>query len=337
MQRILVTGGLGYIGSHTVVELQDAGFEVVVVDNLSNTSRQVEDRIKQISQKQFGYYEADVCDTDALSDIFQTEQFDGVIHFAAHKAVGESVEHPVKYYRNNVNGLISVLDCMQKFDVKNIVFSSSCTVYGDTKKSPITEQHPIVEATSPYGTTKIIGEEILFDLAKVTDIKVVSLRYFNPVGAHPSALIGELPTGVPNNLVPYITQTAAGIREKLTIFGQDYNTPDGTNVRDFIHVMDLAKAHVKAIKFASDHQFSTEIFNLGTGKGHSVLEVVNAFEKANNTSLNYAFGERRVGDVEQIWADASKAKNILKWETQIGLDEMMRSAWVWQKSLDSKS
>lgn len=335
MKKILVTGGLGYIGSHTVVELQKKGFEVVVVDNLSNSDKAVRDRIIQISNTPFSFYEVDVCDTPALLDVFSKENIDGVIHFAAYKAVGESVSHPVKYYRNNLNGLVSLLDCMQHAQVTDIVFSSSCTVYGDTKDSPITEDHPIVEAISPYGTTKIIGEEILHDYAKTTNAKVVCLRYFNPVGAHPSGLIGELPLGVPSNLIPYITQTAAGIREKLTIFGNDYNTSDGTNIRDFIHVVDLAKAHVKAIGYAQDHSFNTEVFNLGTGHGHSVLEVVNAFERVNNIQLNYSFGDRRQGDVEQIWADASKAKNVLGWQTEIGLDEMMKTAWNWQTKLQS--
>lgn len=333
MSSILVTGGLGYIGSHTVVELQQLGYDVVVVDNLSNTHLDVLHRIEKITSKSFKYYNIDVCDTDALNEVFEKEDISGIIHFAAYKAVGESVEKPIKYYHNNITGLISVLDCMKKHDIQNIVFSSSCTVYGDTKDSPITETSPVVEAISPYGTTKIIGEQILFDFAKVTTTKVVSLRYFNPVGAHPSALIGELPLGVPNNLVPYITQTAAGIREKLTIFGSDYNTPDGTNIRDFIHVVDLAKAHVKAIQFAETNEFSVEVINLGTGKGHSVLEIVHAFEEANQLKLNYALGPRRAGDVEQIWADTTKAKEVLGWETELTVDDMMRTAWEWEKTL----
>lgn len=333
MNKILVTGGLGYIGSHTVVELQQAGYNVVVVDNLSNTSKDVIDRIKTITGKEFTFYEVDVCNLNDLKKVFEMEKIDGVIHFAAFKAVGESVEFPLKYYHNNVGGLITLLECMKSAGVLNIVFSSSCTVYGDTKESPITEDHPVVEAISPYGTTKIIGEQILFDYSRVTETRVVSLRYFNPVGAHPSGLIGELPLGVPNNLIPYITQTAAGIREQLTIFGNDYNTPDGTNIRDFIHVVDLAKAHVKALQYAHDHDFKSEVINLGTGTGHSVLEVVKAFERVNGISLNYRFGDRRSGDVEQIWADAKKAEKLLGWKTEIGLDEMMSTAWNWQLKL----
>ena len=335
MGKILVTGGLGYIGSHTTVELQQLGYEVVVVDNLANTTKDVQERITQITGKTFNFYEVDVCDTEKLDEVFAKEQITGVIHFAAYKAVGESVEKPVEYYQNNIGGLISLLHCTKKHNVNSIVFSSSCTVYGDTKLSPITENHAIVEAISPYGTTKIIGEQILKDYANFSDAKVVCLRYFNPVGAHESALIGELPLGVPSNLIPYVTQTAAGIREQLTIFGKDYNTPDGTNIRDFIHVVDLAKAHVKAIEYSAQSSLSFDVFNLGTGKGHSVLEVVEAFERVNNLKLNYTFGERRAGDVEQIWADAKKASEQLGWKTVIDLDEMMRSSWEWQKQLSN--
>lgn len=333
MGKILVTGGLGYIGSHTTVELLQLGYEVVVVDNLTNTTLDVQDRILQITGKSFAFYQVDVCDTDQLMTVFEKESISGVIHFAAYKAVGESVEKPVEYYHNNVSGLISLLSCTKKHNVHSIVFSSSCTVYGDTKLSPITEEHPIVEAISPYGTTKIIGEQILKDYANFSEARVVCLRYFNPVGAHSSALIGELPLGVPSNLIPYVTQTAAGIREKLTIFGNDYNTPDGTNIRDFIHVVDLAQAHVKAIEYSPNMNMSFDVFNLGTGKGHSVTEVVEAFERVNNLKLNYAYGERRAGDVEQIWADATKAEKLLGWKTTIELDEMMRSSWAWQKQL----
>ncbi len=333
MSKILVTGGLGYIGSHTVVELQETGTEVVVVDNLVNTTASVAQRIEKITGKSVTVYNVDVCDTKALEEVFIKEDISGVIHFAAFKAVGESVDKPVEYYHNNVSGLISLLHCVKKFNVSSLVFSSSCTVYGDTKESPITESHPIVEAISPYGTTKILGEEILTDFAKFCDTKIVCLRYFNPVGAHKSALIGELPLGVPSNLIPYVTQTAAGIREQLTIFGNDYNTPDGTNIRDFIHVVDLAKAHVKAIDYANANSISLDVFNLGTGIGQSVKEVVETFERVNDLTLNYTYGPRRQGDVEQIWADASKAKHVLGWETEITLDEMMRSAWAWQQTL----
>ena len=333
MSKILVTGGLGYIGSHTVVELQQSGHEVVVVDNLNNSSINVIDRITSITGLPFDFYEIDICDTTALEAVFAKEDISGVIHFAAYKAVGESVEKPDAYYHNNISGLISLISCLKKYDIPSVVFSSSCTVYGDAKESPIDEDQPIVEAISPYGTTKIVGEQILFDFARVANTKVVSLRYFNPVGAHPSAQIGELPLGVPSNLVPYITQTAIGKREKLTIFGNDYNTPDGTNIRDFIHVVDLAQAHVKAVDYAGSEDFSIEVINLGTGKGHSVLEVVHAFEEVNNIKLNYGIGARRAGDVEQIWADASKAKKVLGWEAKLDLNEMMKSAWAWELQL----
>lgn len=333
MKKILVTGGLGYIGSHTVVELLELGYDVVVVDDLSNSNAEVKDRIEKITGKTFSWHKQDVGNELELEKIFASEAIDSVIHFAAFKAVGESVEKPLMYFQNNVGGMLSLLNCMRKHEVNSIVFSSSCTVYGDTKNSPIDEAQPRAKAISPYGTTKIICEEILEDMAQHADLSVVSLRYFNPVGAHPSALIGELPLGIPNNLVPYICQTAAGIREQLTIFGNDYNTPDGTNIRDFIHVVDLAKAHVKAVEYLSGNKASYNIFNLGTGQGHSVHEVVKAFEKANDLKLNYTIGKRRAGDVEQIWADASKAKNELGWVAEYQLDEMMKTAWAWQKSL----
>ena len=287
MSKILVTGGLGYIGSHTVVELQNNGNDVVVVDNLANTTLTVADRIKKITGKSFAFYNVDVCDTPALEEVFKKENITAVIHFAAYKAVGKSVDKPVEYYQNNVSGLISLLHCVKQYNVNAFVFSSSCTVYGDTKESPITETHPIVEAISPYGTTKILGEEILSDFSKFSDTHTVCLRYFNPVGAHESALIGELPLGVPSNLIPYVTQTAAGIREQLTIFGNDYNTPDGTNIRDFIHVVDIAKAHVKAVDYANSSNLSIDVFNLGTGVGQSVLQIVEAFERVNNLKLNF--------------------------------------------------
>ena len=333
MSRILVTGGLGYIGSHTVVELVKASYEVVIIDNLCNTSIDVLARLEDITQTPLTFYNVDVCDTAKLKAVLASEAIDGVIHFAAYKAVGESVEYPHKYYSNNVGGLISLLEALPA--ELPFVFSSSCTVYGDTKFSPITEDSPVVEAASPYGTSKIICEEILKDLSKVKPTSIVSLRYFNPVGAHESALIGELPIGVPNNLVPYITQTAAGIREKLVVFGGDYNTPDGTNVRDFIHVMDLAEAHVKALKYVLDSPVGYDVINLGTGVGNSVLDVINTFERANNIQLNYEIGSRRPGDVEQIWADASKAERILNWKASRTLGNMMETAWRWQQKLES--
>lgn len=332
-KTILVTGGLGYIGSHTVVALQEQNVNVIVVDNLSNSIKEVARRITAITGIPVKLHIVDITDAFALDAVFQQETIDGVIHFAAHKAVGESVRQPFKYYRNNIDGMITLQQVMQQNNVKTMVFSSSCTVYGDTRRSPIDETHPVTEAISPYGTTKLVCEQILKDLCKHGGFKGVILRYFNPVGAHSSACIGELPLGVPDNLVPYITQTAAGIREKLTVFGNDYNTPDGTNIRDYIHVVDLAKAHVKALDFAFGMQQNCEVFNLGAGKGYSVLEVIKAFEKVSGKELAYVIGARRAGDVEQIWADASKAEQLLNWTCQHDLDEMMETAWKWQMAL----
>jgi UDP-glucose 4-epimerase len=333
MKKILVTGGLGYIGSHTVVELQAEGYDVVVVDNLSNSKEEVKARIEDISGQSLELQIADVNDTNALESLFNEHQFDGVIHFAAHKAVGESVEHPVMYYQNNVSGLISLLGTMEKYGVSNLIFSSSCTVYGAATDLPVTENTLIQKAESPYGTTKILGEDIINDFAKHKDFKSILLRYFNPVGAHPSAKIGELPLGVPNNLVPYITQTAAGIREKLTVFGDDYNTEDGTCVRDYIHVVDLAKAHVKALSYCDKMSQSLDVFNLGTGKGNTVLEVINTFEKVNGVKLNYTIGRRRGGDIEQIYADTTKVNNLLGWSAKYDIGDMMKHAWAWQQGL----
>jgi len=333
MNKILVTGGLGYIGSHTVVELLEQGKEVIAIDNLNNSDIRVLTRIEQICGRKPIFIEGDILDKDLLRKVFDEHKPEGIIHFAAYKAVGESTEKPVMYYENNLSGLINLIGVAEEFEVYNFVFSSSCTVYGDTSNSPIGEDEPLQLAISPYGTTKLLGEKILQDLVNFKPFKVVNLRYFNPVGAHPSALIGELPLGVPSNLVPYITQTAAGIREQLVIFGNDYNTPDGTNIRDFIHVVDLAKAHIKALDYAANNDFKLEYFNLGTGKGHSVLEVVKCFERVNNVKLNYRFGERRAGDVVQIWADASKADRVLDWRTELSLETMMESAWKWQQQL----
>ena len=333
MQKILVTGGLGYIGSHTVVELLAEGYYVVVLDNLSNSKEEVKARIEDISGQSFELQIADVNNTNALESLFNKHQFDGVIHFAAYKAVGESVEHPVMYYQNNVSGLISLLGTMEKYGVSNLIFSSSCTVYGAATDLPVTENTLIQKAESPYGTTKVLGEEIIIDFAKHKDFKSILLRYFNPVGAHPSAKIGELPLGVPNNLVPYITQTAAGIREKLTVFGDDYNTEDGTCVRDYIHVVDLAKAHVKALSYCDKMSQSLDVFNLGTGKGNTVLEVINTFEKVNGVKLNYTVGPRRGGDIEQIYADTTKVNNLLGWSAKYDIADMMKHAWVWQQGL----
>jgi UDP-glucose 4-epimerase len=334
MKKILVTGGLGYIGSHTVVELQAEGYDVVVVDNLSNSQEEVKARIEDISGKSFELCIGDVNDSEILKGLFAKHSFSGVIHFAAHKAVGESVEHPVMYYQNNVSGLISLLGTMEKYGVSNLIFSSSCTVYGAATDLPVTESTQIQKAESPYGTTKILGEEIINDFAKHKEFKSILLRYFNPVGAHPSAKIGELPLGVPNNLVPYITQTAAGIREQLTVFGDDYATEDGTCVRDYIHVVDLAKAHVKALSYCDKMSQRVDVFNVGTGKGNTVLEVINTFEKVNGVKLNYKVGPRRAGDIEQIYADTTKVNNLLGWSARYGIADMMKHAWAWQKGLD---
>lgn len=333
MKKILVTGGLGYIGSHTVVELQEAGYEVVVIDNLDNSSLEIKNRIEKISGCTLEVIVSDINDEDVLNEVFETYRFDGVIHFAAYKAVGESVENPIKYYRNNIGGLIQILAAMQKHEVSNLIFSSSCTVYGVAKELPVTENTPIQLAESPYGTTKIMGEELIQDFIQYQSIKAVLLRYFNPVGAHPSALIGELPNGVPSNLVPYITQTAAGIREQLTVHGNDYNTEDGSCIRDYIHVVDLAKAHVKALAYAETMKDKVEVFNVGTGNGTSVLEIIRAFEQQCNLKLNYRIGPRREGDVEQIFADTTKIKKALKWEADYGIEEMMYHAWMWQKNI----
>jgi UDP-glucose 4-epimerase len=334
MKKILVTGGLGYIGSHTVVELQAEGYDVVVVDNLSNSQEEVKARIEDISGKSFELCIGDVNDSEILKGLFAKHSFSGVIHFAAHKAVGESVEHPVMYYQNNVSGLISLLGTMEKYGVSNLIFSSSCTVYGAATDLPVTESTQIQKAESPYGTTKILGEEIINDFAKHKEFKSILLRYFNPVGAHPSAKIGELPLGIPNNLIPYITQTAAGIREQLTVFGDDYATEDGTCVRDYIHVVDLAKAHVKALSYCDKMSQRVDVFNVGTGKGNTVLEVINTFEKVNGVKLNYKVGPRRGGDIEQIYADTTKVNNLLGWSARYGIADMMKHAWAWQKGLD---
>ncbi|MBT8326479.1 MAG: UDP-glucose 4-epimerase GalE [Bacteroidia bacterium] len=335
MKKILVTGGLGYIGSHTVVELQNKGYEVVVIDNLSNSKLEVKKRIERITGKPFELLVGDVNDPNVLEQLFSKSSFDGVIHFAAFKAVGESVDFPIKYYQNNVSGLITLLAAMDKYETKNLIFSSSCTVYGTVKDLPVNENSPIQEAESPYGTTKILCEEILQDYVKHKPLNVILLRYFNPVGAHPSSEIGELPLGVPNNLVPFITQTAAGIREKITVFGNDYNTIDGTCVRDYIHVVDLADAHVKALEFAESMSTSIDVFNIGTGNGNTVLEVIKAFEQANEMKLNYQIGARRAGDVEQIWADTTKVSNVLGWNARYNLNDMMKHAWKWQENLEN--
>jgi UDP-glucose 4-epimerase len=331
MKNILVTGGLGYIGSHTVVELIAHNYNPVIIDDLSNTNIEVLERLKKITRKEITYYKNDVCDTETLKNILSKHQIEGVIHFAAFKAVGESVQFPLKYYHNNIGGLVSLISAMEACQIKNIVFSSSCTVYGEPDFSPVDELSPIKKASSPYGNTKQIGEEILNECAF---LNAVALRYFNPIGAHESALIGELPLGVPNNLVPFITQTAAGIREKITVYGNDYNTKDGTCVRDYIHVVDLAKAHVKAIDFINQNPNNHfDVFNIGTGNGFTVLEIIETFEKVNQIKLNYSIGARRAGDVEKVWANNDKASNVLGWQAELNLEKMVESAWRWQQSL----
>lgn len=332
-KNILVTGGLGFIGSHTVVELVDKGYFPVIVDNLNNSELSVLAGIEKITGKKPSFYNLDILQTDELEKIIIENNIDSVIHFAAHKAVGESVEMPLEYYYNNVSGIVSLLKAMNNCRVKNIIFSSSCTVYGQATELPVTENTPVIKAESPYGNTKKICEEILNDVSKTNNLKVVSLRYFNPAGAHQSALIGELPKGIPNNLVPFITQTAAGIRLTLTIFGDNYNTPDGTCIRDYIHVVDLAKAHVKSIEFINSVDSSFEVFNIGTGSGSTVLEVVKAFENVNSLKLNYKIGARRSGDIEKIWADCHKANNVLKWRAELTIEDIVKDAWKWQKQL----
>ena len=338
--KILVTGGTGYIGSHTVVELLEAGYDVVIIDNLSNSNRDVLDGIEKITGRRPEFVEGDCTDLSTLRNLFASYPgIKGIINFAASKAVGESVEKPLLYYRNNLNTLINLLDLMPEFGVKGIVFSSSCTVYGEPDVNPIDETAPIKPATSPYGNTKQISEEIITDyIASGAPIKSIILRYFNPVGAHPSALIGELPNGVPNNLVPYLTQTAAGLRKELTVFGRDYNTPDGSCIRDFIDVVDLAKAHVVAMRRMLDGQDTDaiEIFNLGTGRGVSVIELIDAFEKATGVKVPHRFGERRAGDIEKIWAVPTKANEVLGWKAEIPIEETMRNAWAWQCHLAEK-
>ena len=338
-KRILVTGGTGYIGSHTVVELQNSGYEVVIVDNLSNSRADVVDSIEQISGVRPAFEKVDCLDYEGLNNVFtKYPGIQGIIHFAASKAVGESVEKPLLYYRNNIVSLVNILELMPKYDVKGIIFSSSCTVYGqpDPENLPVTEQAPIKKAESPYGNTKQINEEIIADTIKSgSPIKAVILRYFNPIGAHPSAIIGELPNGVPANLIPYITQTAIGIRPQLSVFGNDYNTPDGTCIRDFIYVVDLAKAHVCAMARILDgkSEDSVEIFNIGTGSGVSVQQLIDTFEKCTGVKLNYKVVGRRAGDIEKIWGNVDKANNVLGWKAVHTLEDALSSAWKWQLHL----
>ena len=337
MKKILVTGGLGYIGSHVVVELQTNGFEVIIVDDLSNSSLDVLDRIIDISGVNPIFENIDLKDKKLVIDFFKRHSdIDGVIHFAASKAVGESVIDPLKYYENNINSLVYVLKAIQGLKSPKFVFSSSCTVYGQADQLPITENAPVKEAESPYGNTKKIGEQIIKDQCNCNySFSAIALRYFNPIGAHHSAKIGELPIGVPQNLVPFVTQTAIGIRDKLSIFGKDYPTPDGTCIRDYIHVMDLAKAHVLALNRLLEEKNSDryEVFNVGTGRGSSVLEIVDAFKKATGVNLNYCFTDRRVGDIVSAYAETTKANKILGWKAQLSLEDALVSAWNWEKSL----
>lgn len=335
MGKILVTGGTGFIGSHTVVELISAGYEVILADDFSNSNPKILTQLETITGKKPEFIEIDLCDEAKVIDLaVQHPEISGVIHFAAFKAVGESVQHPLKYYRNNFYSLINLITAFKgKID---LVFSSSCTVYGQPDKLPVTEDAPVKKAESPYGNTKQIAEEILTDTCAVTpDLKVISLRYFNPVGAHASSLIGELPIGVPQNLVPFITQSAIGKRGPITVYGSDYNTPDGSAIRDYIHVVDLAKAHVAAIKRLESKKAESnyEVFNLGTGKGSSVLEIIRAFEASTGEKLNYAIGARREGDVEQVWGDVTKSAEKLGWTAALDVNEMMLSAWNWEKYL----
>ena len=336
MQKVLVTGGLGYIGSHTVVELQNAGFEVVIIDNLSNSSLEVLDGIIQITGKTPLFEKIDLRQKSEVIQFFEKYQdISGIIHFAASKAVGESVENPLLYYENNLSTLIYLLQACNNYTIENFIFSSSCTVYGEPDKLPIDESAPIKKATSPYGNTKQISEEILNDSCKVSNLKSIALRYFNPIGAHDSSKIGELPLGIPQNLVPFITQTAAGLRDQLSVFGDDYPTEDGSCIRDYIHVVDLAKAHVVALerllKNRNSNQFET--FNIGTGKGSSVLEVVNAFEKVTQQKLNYKIVDRREGDVISVYADTKKANEVLGWKAENSMEESLLSSWNWEKKV----
>ncbi len=338
-QTILVTGGLGFIGSHTVVELHHAGYDVIIADNLANSRWQVAEAIRLTSGERAVFYPCDIRDKHSFSTILDDHpDVKGVIHFAAYKAVGESVANPLKYYDNNIGGLVQLLRQVNKRGIRNMLFSSSCTVYGQPDQLPISENTPLQPAESPYGNTKKMGEDILRDATTTGVIKGIALRYFNPVGAHAKGLIGELPIGVPQNLVPFVTQTAAGLREKLSVFGNDYPTADGTAIRDYIHVVDLAKVHVKAMeRMLNDKGPDYDIFNVGTGRGYSVLEVIQAFERVTGKSLAYTFADRRAGDVIEVYADASKAERELNWKAEKDIDDMMRDAWTFQQNILDKS
>ena len=336
-ETILVTGGTGFIGSHTTVELQNAGYEVVIVDNLSNSQANVIDGIEKITGKRPAFEQVDLRDMKATEAVFKKyPAISGIIHFAASKAVGESVEKPLMYYRNNILSLVNLLELMPRYGVKGIIFSSSCTVYGQPDQLPATEETPIKKAESPYGNTKQINEEIIQDTVRSgSPIKSIILRYFNPIGSHPSAIIGEMPNGVPQNLIPFLTQTAIGIREKLSVFGDDYNTPDGSCIRDYIYVVDLAKAHVCAMTRIMEDKTDepVEIYNIGTGRGTSVLELINAFEKATGVKLNYQIVGRRAGDIEKVWGNVDKANRVLGWKADTPLEDVLATAWKWQLAL----
>ena len=333
--KILVTGGTGFIGSHTVVELQNNGYEVIIIDNLSNSDAKTIESIQKITGIRPSFKELDLTDRERTKEFFLNNQdLNGVIHFAAYKAIGESVKDPLLYYRNNIVSLLNVIEGMDSTITQNIVFSSSCSVYGHAEKLPVSEDAPIQKAESPYGNTKQIAEEILEDCTKVKKFRAINLRYFNPTGGHKSSLIGEVPVGTPTNLIPFITQTALGIHKELKIFGNDYNTPDGTTIRDYIHVVDVAKAHVVAINRMINNKMSKklEVYNLGTGKGHSVLDVIKIFERVSSLKLNYKFSNRREGDVEKIWADPRLSNKVLGWKAKSNLEKMIQSAWEWEKA-----
>lgn len=335
MKKILVTGGAGYIGSHTVVQLHKFGFYPIILDNLSNSKAFIPDRINTICESQIPFYELDCNDEDSYKIIKEKEgNIDGVIHFAAFKAVGESVQDPLKYYENNIGSLTMLLKHFPNLNCNKIVFSSSCTVYGQPDLLPVTEDSPIKLAESPYGYTKQVCEQLINDYTKSNTVQSVILRYFNPIGAHKSHLIGELPLGVPDNLIPYVTQTGIGIRNQLTVFGNDYNTPDGTCIRDFIHVVDLANAHIKALEFMHNNPDTRiEYFNVGTGQGNSVLEIIEAFEEVSSSKLNYIFGNRRSGDIEQIWAETNKVNQLLGWQANKTMKDAIADAWAWELEL----
>lgn len=333
-KKVLLTGGAGYIGAHTAVELIQQGFEVVIIDDLSRSEKRILDGIEKITNQKFSFYNGDCTDGEFLETVFKKNKIDSIVHFAAFKSVNESVVNPLLYYQNNLGSMVALLSAMEKFSVDEIIFSSSCTVYGQPEHIPVDESAPFKKAESPYGATKQMCERILEDAIHANkNLRSVSLRYFNPVGAHPSAKIGELPIGTPSNLVPYVTQTAAGIRQKLTVFGSDYDTPDGSCVRDFIHVVDLARAHVKALQKVNSLESRNEVFNLGTGEGITVLDLVKRFIKTTGVQLNYEIGPRRAGDVEKIYANPAKAEKLLGWKTELSLEESLLHAWQWEKNI----